>query len=167
MKITVTKLTDEILLRRACSFTTGKDSNMSLSTIYKNEHSPIRTQMFWIEMEDIPTFVSVHLVRHKIGVEHFVRSNREDRDGDSEANRNTPVNHAMLLNAQTLINMARKRLCRKASKETQDVMKRIRFFVSLIDSDLSDQMIPECEYRRGYCPERDTTNLCWNNTKEA
>ena len=80
MRITVTKLTDKSLVDRACSFTAGSSVEVkSLYKMYKSEHSPIRTQMFWIEMEDIPTFVSVHLVRHKIGVEHFVKSNRLDR----------------------------------------------------------------------------------------
>ena len=149
MQITVEKITGIDLMRRACEATTGKPSNMSLDAIYRCEHSPIRTQLFWVEMRDIPTFVSVHLVRHNIGVTHFVSSNRDDRGGNAEADRNTPVNHSMLINAQALINMARKRLCGKASVETRDVMYDIRSSIHEVDPDLASYMVPECLYRGG------------------
>ena len=90
MRITVTKLTDKSLVDRACSFTAGSSIEVkSLYKMYKSEHSPMRTQMFWIEMEDIPTFVSVHLVRHKIGVEHFCSTRREDRFDPLEGSTST------------------------------------------------------------------------------
>ena len=83
MEISIRKLTDEKLMQRACEMTMhGETSNMTLEKIYKCEHSPIRTQMFWIEVLGIPSFASVHFVRHKIGVEHFVSTNREDRGGN-------------------------------------------------------------------------------------
>ena len=150
MKITVTKLTDYDLMNAACAATTGGSiPNIDPYRLYKSEHSPIRTQMFWIVMENIPTFVSVHMVRHKFGVEHFVRSNRPDRGGYAEANRNTPVTHAMLINAQALINMARKRLCNKASKETQMVMSILRDSVGFHDAALAKAMVKDCIYRGG------------------
>ena len=43
-----------------------------------SEHSPIRYLRFIIRME-IPYCNSVHFVRHKLGVEHFVQSQRNDR----------------------------------------------------------------------------------------
>ncbi len=67
MKIIVTKLTDINLMRTACEATFRGNSKITLDQIYKCQHSPIRTQLFWIEMIDILTFVSVHFVRHKIG----------------------------------------------------------------------------------------------------
>jgi hypothetical protein len=148
MKIVVEKITDETLMRRACSFTINAESKMSLRRIYQCEHSPMRTQMFVVEMYDIPTFVSVHLVRHKYGVEHFVKSNRDDRKGVM-ADRLTPVNHMMMLNAQALINMARKRLCFQAHGETIKVMTLIRDGVARVDPDLAAAMVPECIYRNG------------------
>ena len=105
--------------------------------------------MFVVEMQDIPTFVSVHFVRHKIGVEHYVRTNRVDRGGDDTANRLTPVAHLMVCNAQALINMARKRLCGKASLETQEVMHLIWHGVNDVDPELASCMVPDCEYRGG------------------
>lgn len=79
--IKVTKLTDIYLLRKANSFTTGRDSKMSLAKAYCYGHSPIRTQLFWIEMTDIPLFVASQLVRSHVGVQFFQRSKRTDRGG--------------------------------------------------------------------------------------
>lgn len=149
MKITAEKLTDESLMQRACEFTINKKSNMTLEKIYKCEHSPMRTQIFWIEMEGIPSFVSVHLVRHKIGVEHFVQSMRDDRGGNGTEDRETPVNHAMLINAEALVTMARKRLCKKAHPKTVEVMEAIRQAVGDEDLELYKRMVKNCIYRGG------------------
>ena len=155
MRIYITKLTDVDLLRQACKLTTHgqTDSMMSLDKIYRCEHSPCRTQLFWIELLGIPTSVSVHLVRHKIGVEHFVQTMRDDRGADAVADRNTPVNHGMLINAQALIAMARKRLCRKAHPETRLLMESIKDHLKPIDPDLARYMVPECVYRGDVCHE--------------
>lgn len=82
MEINVTKLTDIELLRKANSFTTGKDSKMTLADAYKYGHSPIRTQLFWIELRNIPLFVASQLVRSHVGVQFFQRSKRTDRGGE-------------------------------------------------------------------------------------
>jgi len=153
MKIEIKKLTDYALLQRAAWATSGAEIKAPLNKWYESEHSPIRSQIFWVEMEGIPSFVSVHLVRHHVGVEHFVRSNREDRGGVKGADRLTPVTHCMLINAQALINMARKRLCGKASKETREVMNQIKWKLRECDSDLADLLVPECVYRGGRCYE--------------
>lgn len=70
MQVNVEKMTDEKLAVKACEFTSGKlvkHPEGILTRIYRPEHSPMRTQMFWVEMYDIPTFVSAHLVRHSQG----------------------------------------------------------------------------------------------------
>lgn len=150
-EIVVIKIMGGWLLKLACEFTTGglDSSKVNFDKMYGCEHSPIRTQMFIVEMYNIPTFVSVHLVRHKIGVEHFVKSNRDDRGGNGEENRYTPINHLMFINAQALINISRKRLCFKAHRETQAVMLKIKQGVELCDPDLAKYMVKECEYRKG------------------
>jgi hypothetical protein len=154
MQIKITKLTDKDLLDKACSFTVNKEVHPSLYKMYLSEHSPVRTQMFWIEMYDIYTFCSVHFVRHKFGVEHFVKSNREDRPGyTQDLGRKTLVNHAMLLNAQSLINMARKRLCYKSHDETRLIMETIKDEMKKIDTDLALCMLPDCLYRGKVCHE--------------
>ena len=151
----IVKLTGLDIARKAIAATSRQmsESTATLDMIYRWEHSPIRTQLFWVEMHDIPTFVSVHLVRHKIGVEHFVQSNRKDRGGDDDVDRNTPVNHAMLINAQSLINMCRDRLCYQASPETRKVVEDIKAHIWLIDQALYKYLVPECIYRGGNCPQ--------------
>lgn len=150
MQIKVTKLTNEDLLRKACSYTISAESKATLGKMYKCEHSPIRTQLFVVEMIDIPTFVSVHFVRHHVGVDHWVKSNREDRQGYSgDAGRLQPVNHMMLINAQSLINFSRKRLCYQAHAETVKVMRAIKSGVAVVDPGLAERMVPECLYRNG------------------
>jgi len=151
MKVEVTQITNIDLARKACKFTTDEESTIKYSTLCKNEHSPLRTIMYWVEMYDIPTFVSVHFVRHKVGVEHFVKSNREDRsNNETVPDRNTLVNHAMLINAQSLINMAQVRLCHKASFETRQLMEMI---VSKMENPICNYLIPKCDYRNGICGE--------------
>lgn len=81
-EIRVTKLTGVDLLRKANSFTTGRDSKMWLIDAYRYGHTPIRTQLFWIEMEDIPLFCASQFVRSKVGVEWWQRSKRTDRGGE-------------------------------------------------------------------------------------
>jgi hypothetical protein len=58
----------------------------------------------------------------------------------------------MIVNAQHLIDMARKRLCYASHKTTVGVFARIRNAVRRVDPDLADYMVPEC-VARGYCPE--------------
>ena len=155
MIIKVKKITDETLARETAKATTigATTIKQSLLSMYKSEHSPIRSQLFLITMIGIPTSVSVHFVRHKIGVEHFVQSNRTDRGGSDDLTRMAPVNHGMLVNAQALIQMARKRLCHKADERTREVMREIRKAVGCVDPDLVPFMVPECVYRNGFCPE--------------
>lgn len=81
MNIKARKLTDVSLLREANSFTTNKESKMSLLTAYRMKHSPIRTQLFWITMEDIPLFVASQIVRSHVGIQCFQLSKRPDRGG--------------------------------------------------------------------------------------
>jgi len=153
MKIYCHKLTEERIMRRACEFTMRleKESKISLASIYRCEHSPMRTQIFWIELIDIPSFVSVHLVRHKIGVEHFVGSKRDDLSGEApeSVNRLSPVCHAMFINAQALVQMSHQRLCNKAHKQTIEVMEKIRCAVGKVDKELAKRMVPKCIYRGG------------------
>ena len=152
MEIKVNKITGKELLRLAASYTIGKDSKLSLKKGYKCEHSPIRTQIFIVEMINIPTFVSVHFVRHNVGVTHFVTSNRDDRGGTGTEDRNTEVKHMMIINAQSLIAMARKRLCFKSHRATVNVMRGIKKVITDIDHALFERLVPECIYR-GLCPE--------------
>lgn len=63
-------------------YTTGRDCQMSLATAYKNRHSIIRSQLFFVELTDIPLFVASQMVRSHVGVQFFQRSKRTDRGGE-------------------------------------------------------------------------------------
>lgn len=201
-KCKVIKLTGLDLLHRANSFTTGKESKMSLTTAYRYGHSPIRTQLFWIELTDIPLCVASQLVRSHVGVQFFQRSKRTDRGGEdfskecadlffslenliicsspemdedetgkyadklseiqkriaelpNRFDRYAPTDLAFIINAEALMNMAHKRLCTKASAETRAIMSLIRSEIAKddVDPDLAMNLVPQCVYRGGICPE--------------
>ena len=77
--------------------TTGKypDSVWKRKLIL-SEHSPIRRMKFYWRWKDLKSWVSVHMVRHKIGIEHWVSTQRSDRTGiDRDAlPQGALVNHA-------------------------------------------------------------------------
>lgn len=119
--------------------------------ILRSEHSPIRTLMFTIRME-LPYWVSVHFCRHKYGVEHYVtsqRNDRQDRYDRTKAPQGEMVTHVMDINAQELIQMARMRLCGQASVETRMVMTEIRDAVVQVNPEFADFMQPKCVVHGG------------------
>ena len=122
--------------------------------ILKAEHSPIRLLTFTIKFTDIPYWVVGHFVRHKIGVEHFVSTQRTDRTGVSrdELPQNNPVGYTMVADAQALINISRKRLCNCASVETREAWQMVKNEIAKVEPELAECMVKECVYR-GHCPE--------------
>lgn len=153
------RLTDWKLVRSLALTTVGKDggdkepSDEWKDKMLQAEHSPIRAMMFKVTMKNIPYWVSVHLVRHKIGVEHFVSTQREDRAKDGTPRSQLPqdalVNHTMVINAQALISISRKRMCTKASKETRDLWFKVWSAIKEVDPAVAKAMVPECVYRGG------------------
>ena len=132
----------------------GEVSDEWKRRILKAEHSPIRTLWFTVRME-LPYWVSTHFVRHKYGVEHYVSSQRNDRQSNYDRNKATQdaqVTHIMDINAQELIQMARMRLCGQASVETRLVMTLIRDAVIETNPEFADFIKPKCEFM-GECNE--------------
>lgn len=166
LEVTVTDVLGLTYFKKACEATSGKELPEDrvmplLKKMYKAEHSPIRERKFWVEVKRCPVFVANHFRTHNVGIEHFHLSHRSDRTGinDTITNRLTPTSFSFMCNAQSLINMARKRLCNKASKETRDVMKLIRLcLLDGVDPALAECMVPECEYR-GQCNELHSCGL--------
>lgn len=120
----------------------------------KCKHSPIRTLMFTIEME-VPYFVSTHFVRHKMGVEHFVQSQRNDRQSNYDrelAPQNAIVIHTMDINADALMNMSHRRLCSMADVTTRYVMTKICHEVIKLNPEFKNELVPMCEFLHE-CPE--------------
>lgn len=120
------------------------------------EHSPIRLLEYDFGWKKIRQWVTTHLVRHHEGCEKFVHTQRGDR-------RELPCERDYLLqgskndmdmscNAQAMINISRKRLCSRASKETREAWTLVINELSKIDPILAYKCVPECVYR-GFCPE--------------
>jgi len=119
------------------------------------EHSPIRARLYKATWK-LPKWVSTHFVRHKVGVEHFVSTSRPDRTGGiSREEKEKEVTHTMVMNAQAVINISRKRLCSLASKETRDEWSDFLDKLHEYDPELVSRCVPECVYR-GFCPEMKT-----------
>jgi hypothetical protein len=129
-------------------------SNSWKKNILLSEHSPIRQLVLKWKWIDLKYWVSVHFVRHKIGIEHFVSTQRTDRTGkDREIKvQSSPVSHECIANAQAIINISRKRLCNAASKESREAWKAVLEKIKEKDLILASVCVPECVYR-GFCPE--------------
>lgn len=122
--------------------------------ILLSEHSPIRQMVFTWKWVDLKYWVSVHFVRHKAGIEHFVSTQRTDRTGvnrDDEP-QSAAVMHECFANAQAIIFISRKRLCRQASGETTAAWRLVLDAVKACEPELYSVCVPECVYR-GFCPE--------------
>lgn len=129
------------------------------------EHSPIKLVEYAIHFKNLRQWVGVHLLRH----EHmlpFIHSQREDRRElnctRDELPQGSLNDQDFIVNAQTLINISRKRLCRCASKETQDAWKAVKNEIAKVDEVMADKMIPNCVYS-GFCRELKCCGYC--NTK--
>lgn len=121
-----------------------------------SEHSPIRLVEYEWTWTDIQQWVTVHFVRHHIGCEKFVHTQRTDRTGSSvprdehlQGERNDMT---MTANAQQIINISKVRLCSCASAETRTAWKQVIEEIRKVDPVLADKCVPTCVYR-GFCPE--------------
>jgi hypothetical protein len=139
--------------------TEGKESDKEPSSrwryrILKAEHSPIRKLIISAKFTDIPYWVVMHLCRHKVGIEHFVKSQRTDRTGidRNELLQSELVAYEFEANAQAIINISRKRLCRLASPETRQAWQMFITELAKFEPELADCCLPDCDYR-GQCYE--------------
>lgn len=194
--VTVQKLTDEELMRKACECTFIGFSKQSLLSIYKSEHSPVRTQIFWIQFTNIDLAVATHFIRHHVGSTPYQLTCRDDRSGGNQgvpgkcerlleliapledallsfedrharleeardiiadlrdnSDRHTPVNLGLLINAQSLIDMSKLRICTMAHKDTRFIFDAMKEKVAEVDPELASMMVRKCVYRGGICGE--------------
>lgn len=114
-------------------------------------HSPIRVLQFAFLFEGIPSNTATHLCRH-VHATPFVSSLRNDRqdkiDGDN-APRNTPVDLILYVNAEELMTIANKRLCRKAAAKTREAVQMMCLEALDRLPELEGLLVPMCEYRGG------------------
>lgn len=122
--------------------------------ILESEHSPIRELWFGFKLE-IPYWVSVHFARHHEGVHTYVQTQRTDRTGidRNELPQGAMVSHIITINAQALMNISHKRLCKQASKETRQVMQEMCRLAIEVCPELKGLLVPNCSYRNGKCTE--------------
>lgn len=130
--------------------------------ILEARHSPIRRLVYSFLIEDIPSNTATHFARH-VHAQPYISSLRNDRqntlDGDS-APRNTPVNMILDVNAEELMVMANKRLCKQAATLTQQVMKTMCELAINVTPELKDFLVPMCEYHGGVCHEMKPCGRC-------
>ena len=125
------------------------------------EHSPIRKLCFNWKWSDLPYWVSVHFVRHKYGIEHFVSTQRTDRTGEArdDKRQDAPVVHECFANAQSVMFISRRRLCGQASPETRAAWKLVVDEIAKVEPEVAECCVPECVYR-GFCPEFKPCGFC-------
>lgn len=146
---------------KTCTLNTVGKTSTKLPTdewkkkLIEAEHSPMRELWFGFRLA-IPYWVSVHLVRHHIGVNHYVQTQRNDRQEKYDRN-SAPqgqfVSHILSVNAQELVFMAHKRLCGQASPETRKTVQMMCDLVIEKYPEFKDILVPLCAYRNGKCTE--------------
>ena len=140
---------------------TKEPSSKWKKTILLAEHSPVRKLMFSWKWINLPYWVSVHFVRHKFGIEHFVSTQRTDRTGvkRDDSRQDAPVMHECFANAQAIMFISRRRLCRQASPETTAAWRLVVDEIAAKEPELAECCVPECVYR-GFCPEFKSCGYC-------
>lgn len=140
---------------------TGEPGTRFKKRILLAEHSPIRKLCFNWKWIDLPYWVSVHFVRHKYGIEHFVSTQRSDRTGEDRTakTQDAPVMHECFANAQAVMFMSRRRLCNQASPETRAAWRLVVDAIAEKEPEVAACCVPECVYR-GFCPEFKPCGFC-------
>ena len=121
-----------------------------------SEHSPIRNLQVTWEWDGLPSWVSVHLVRHHAGCTHFVQSQRNDRQDNYDRNlalQSARVLHRMTANFQSILDISRKRLCNNAARETRLAWDMFLTALEPSEPELIQCCVPNCVYRNGICVE--------------
>ena len=163
MKVTLLKAPTEedwLLCKQCALVTVGKETQKAPTQewkmkILKARHSPIRVLQFAVLINDLPSWVSVHLCRH-VHAQPFVKSQRNDRQSDydrTKAPQDAPVDMILYLNAEELMIIANKRLCNQASAETRKVVQMICNEVVKQCPEFTGVLVPMCEYHGGVCHE--------------
>lgn len=150
---------DWMEVKRRALVTIGKSVITPPSDEWKYEilrarHSPIRYLRFAFLITDLPSWVSVHLCRH-VHAQPYVKSQRNDRQSEydrTQAPQSAPVDMIWDINAEELMVIANKRLCKMASPETREVVARMCDKVTERCPKFEDLLVPMCEWV-GECKE--------------
>lgn len=141
--------------------TTAPPTSAFIRKLLRARHSPIRELTFSYVLRDVPYWVTVHLVRHHVGYQPYVESQRNDRQNKydrTNAPQDSPVTMRVTLNAEALLNLANKRLCLKASPETREVVREMCRLAAQALPEIEEFLVPMCTYHGGKCYEIEP---CW------
>lgn len=154
-------------VKKRALVTVGKKAITEPNEMWKRQmllarHSPIRRLNFSFYIE-CPYWVSVHLCRH-IHAQPYVKSQRNDRQ--NEYNRDfAPQGQEVCMiwdmNAEELMTIANKRLCKKASTETREIVEKMCELVIEKMPEFDGLLVPNCKYHGGVCHEMQP---CYNET---
>ena len=128
--------------------------------ILEARHSPIRRLPFSFLIEDVPSWVSVHLCRH-VHAQPYVKSQRNDRQKEYDRNKapqDAPVVMIWDMSAEGLMTIANKRLCKQASEETRAVVLQMCKLVAEKCPEFRRFLVPMCIYHGGICHEMKPCN---------
>ena len=150
---------DWLEVKRRALVTVGKKpieppSLLWKRSILKARHSPIRRLRFSFYIE-CPYWVSVHLCRH-IHAQPYAQSQRNDRQSEYDreaARQDAPVAMIWDMEGEELLNIANKRLCRKASAKTREVVQAMCDLVTAKCPEFDGLLVPNCVYHGGVCHE--------------
>ncbi|MCI6935829.1 MAG: FAD-dependent thymidylate synthase [Clostridiales bacterium] len=162
MNITLLKYpTDEdwAFAKQCALVTIGKEMKTAPDMAWKHailraRHSPIRALQFAFYLEGVPYWVSTHLARH-VHAQPFIRSQRNDRQDEYDRNaarQDAPVDMIWYMNAEELMTIAEKRICKQAAKETREVVLMMRWLVVNHCPEFEGLLEPHCT-KYGDCPE--------------
>lgn len=157
---------DWLEVKKRALVTIGKTAKNAPTDEWKRKilearHSPIRRLFFSFYIE-CPYWVSVHLCRH-IHAQPYIKSQRNDRQADydrTKAPQDQPVCMIWDMNAEELMNIANKRLCTMASKETREVVQKMCDLVIEKMPEFKSVLVPMCEYHGGVCHEMFPCGRC-------
>lgn len=164
---------DWIEVKRRALITVGKDIKNAPDLDWKKamiecRHSPLRWIRFSFTFRNLPYYISVHFVRHHVGIEKYVRSQRNDRQSEynrEKAPQDAPVNMIMDFNGESLLEFFNKRLCHCAAKETRDVVDLMVMLVREKCPEYADFIEPMCYRQGGVCHEFKSCGLYKNYKK--
>ncbi len=150
---------DWLEVKRRALVTVGKKPKTEPTIEWKHDilearHSPIRRLHFSFYIK-CPYWVSVHLCRH-IHAQPYVKSQRNDRQTEYDRNsapQNETVSMIWDINAEELMVIANKRLCKQASFETRRVVQFMCNEVLKVCPEFEGLLVPMCVYHNGKCHE--------------
>lgn len=164
---------DMLACKQRALVTMGKDTTAPptsewLHRILRARHSPIRRLCFSFYLE-IPSWIATHLARH-VHAQPYIQSQRNDRQNDYDrrkAPQDAIVKMILDVNAEELINIANKRLCRMAADETREVVTEMCKLAGEAFPPIESELVPVCVRNGHTCYEMNGCGRCSSPENDA